>query len=99
MEVTIKTIEGNKVEFESPYGSAIGIWKDKFWVNIGKYNVELDITELLKYDDIKLSSNNEPRIELNPNGILIVGLLVEYNTDGCAILKLGDSLVEIETIF
>lgn len=99
MEVTIKSIEGNRVEFESPYGSAIGIWKDEILVNKRKYSVELDITELIKYDDIKLSSNNEPRIELNSNGILIVGLLVEYNTDGCAILKLGDSLIEIETIF
>lgn len=99
MEVIIKSIEGNRVEFESPYGSAIGIWEDEIQANQKKYSVELDIKEMIKYDDIKLSRINEPKIELNSNGVLICGMLVEYHVDGYAVLKLGDSLIAIETVF
>ena len=99
MKVMIKSIEGNRVEFESPYGSAIGIWEDAILADKKEFSVELDIKEVIKYDDIKLSRINEPKIELNSNGVLICGMLVEYNADGYAVLKLGDSLIAIETVF
>lgn len=99
MQVIVKSIEGNSVGFESPYGSAIGIWEDEVPANKKEYSVELDINEIVKYNDIKLSRDNKPKIEMNSKGILICGLLVEYNVDGYAVLKLGDSLIGIETIF
>ena len=99
MKIKIKSIYDRKVEFETEYGSAIGIWKDETPPEMKEYIVELDIRKLIKYSDINVSNIDEPRIELVSKGILITALLLEYDFDGCATLKLGDSLLEVETIY
>lgn len=99
MVIEIKLISVNQVSFISKYGCAIGTWKDEIAPEEKVYNVEIDIVQLIKYNDIRVGDSNEPRIESVLGGILISGLLIEYDVDGCATLRLGDTLIEVETEF
>ena len=99
MKIEITLISDKQISFISKYGHAVGIWRDEILPEKKMYSVEIDVTELIKYDDITIGDGNEPRIELTSEGILISGLLIEYDANGCATLKIGDSLVEIETDF
>lgn len=99
MKIKIISIREQEVEFISKYGVATGIWKDRIKPEQKEYYVEIDVKDRISFDKIEINHQEELIIKSVTGGILISGLLKEYDTDGCATLKFEDTLVEVETNF
>ena len=74
-----------------------GEWKGEKRPEKEEYFIELDIPDLHAYDDFIKSQEKEYKIKLYGNKIKLNMLFLEYNRNGCATLRIGNSIIEIET--
>jgi hypothetical protein len=84
------------VEFSSLFGNGIAFWHGTK-PNIGDVlDVELELDEVFSWkENIDLSSDTTPKITVNDGIQIITGELIN-DTDGCAVLKIGDSVILVE---
>lgn len=102
----IKVFEINKqgkdeilIRFSSPYGSAHGYWMDQNPEINKSYHVEFDIPQVLVWGkDIKEAESDEYSVGYDENGnIFIRSMFHSYDESGCLTVRLGESLVLVET--
>jgi hypothetical protein len=84
------------VEFSSLFGNGIAFWHGTK-PNIGDVlDVELELDEVFSWkENIYLSSDTTPKITVNDGIQIITGELIN-DADGCAVLKIGDSVILVE---
>lgn len=97
VEIKVKQIKKSLVSFSSKYGNAVGIWKDDDAPTLKKYDVELTINDVIECALIQEINAIESKLELCGEKIHIVALLSDYDGGGCATLRMGESIVEVET--
>ena len=90
--------EGILVQFVSEYGVGFGIWNgNKKPVEKADYNIELDITDTLKWGkDVELSKNNSFKIVTTEGAIILTGKVEKIYGDGMIDFRLGSSLIQLE---
>lgn len=97
MKIYVDKVLNEFIYFSTNYGKAKGIWKGKSRPIEKVYYVELDIDRLYNYDDFILSKIKGYQMKIKDEKIQLTLLLLEYNEDGCATFRFGDSIIEIET--
>lgn len=97
MKIYVDKVINEIIYFSTDYGKAKGIWKGTSRAIEKEYYVELDIDRLYNYDELIVSKIKEYQIKIQDEKIQLTLLLLEYNEDGCAIFRFGDSIIEIET--
>jgi hypothetical protein len=100
MRITIKSIVDEKlkkIQFSSDFGDATAIWIGDLPVYGKDYFVEMDTTGILTFgQDIDVSFVREFKI-MQSNDEIIFNAQLEEIVEAGATLRLGDSLVLIET--
>lgn len=96
MEIMVYQIDKNFVYFKSDYGLACGIWKDEEEPILGMYSVEIDVVDKIYYNDIKLTSSQEPVLSNIGDKIIISAFMIDY-FDGCVTLQFGENIIEVIT--
>lgn len=99
MKIFIDNVLDENIYFSTDYGKAKGIWKGVNRPIEKEYYVELDIERLYDYDDLIVSEIKEYQMKILDENIQLTLLLLEYDEDGCATFRFGDSIIEIETNF
>lgn len=93
--------DGERLEivFTSEFGSAKACWKGPRPEVSETYDVELEIDEPLVWGN-NINEVNDHRSLIQPcdRQVLIQGILENQEEDGFLVLRLGDSLVILETI-
>ncbi|TXK85128.1 hypothetical protein [Paenibacillus sp. N3.4] len=103
MKVCIITIdkevdEGFIVRFDSPYGEGIATYIGNRPIPNKEYFVEIDIQGILKWvEDIVKIESNLNKIEAMGELVSLYGTLESVDEDGYTVLRLGHSIVPIET--
>lgn len=89
--------EGGVIEFSSQYGSAKGLWKGDIPEINQHYYIELDIPKILIWGiDIVEADCKEYKVWNEQNNIFL-NVQLEYYDDNCTTVRIGDSLILIET--
>ncbi len=99
MKIFVDKVLDENIYFSTDYGKAKGIWKSDNIPIEKEYYVELDIERRYDYDELIVSEMKEYQIKILDENIQLTLLLLEYDEDGCATFRFGDSIIEIETIF
>ena len=99
MKIYVNKISNENIYFSTEYGKAKGIWKGADKPREKEYYVEVDIEKKCKYDDMFVCGKKAYQINIFDKNIQLTLLFLEYDEYGCATLKLGDSLIEMETYF
>jgi hypothetical protein len=91
-------VNNNTVVFSSHYGKCIALWEGLAPNRNSYYDVELEIPEILVWGkDIKKAKVTSYNI-MSKNGIsYFVGKLESADEDGCSVVRIGDSIVLLET--
>lgn len=97
MKIYVDKVLNEIIYFSTDYGKAKGIWKGTNRPIEKEYYVELDIDRLYNYDDLIVSKIKEYQMKIEDEKIQLTLLLLEYDGDGCATFRFGDSIIEIET--
>ncbi|KAB3538605.1 hypothetical protein F8154_01550 [Alkaliphilus pronyensis] len=102
MEVLINDVNFNSmdtvIEFNTQYGCGKGVWNgNNDPVKGNKYNIEYDITEILKWGTtIKTCKEKDFRIFQDNDITYIIGILEKEYKDGISDLRFGDSIIQLE---
>ena len=99
MKICINGLKKERVYFTTEYGVGRGIWKSKNSPVRKDYFVEFDIADTYCYEDISVSNFKQYRMESTEDRMCLTMLLMEYDEQGCASFRLGDSIVELETYY
>ena len=99
MKIFVDKVFNETIYFSTDYGKAKGIWKGTDSPFQKEYYVELDIDMLYNYDDMIVSKTKEYQMRVSDEKNQLTLLFIEYDEDGCATFRLGNSLIEIETNF
>jgi len=99
MKICVNEMKNERVSFTTEYGVGRGIWKSKNSPARKDYFVEFDITDKYRYEDISVSNFKQYRMESTENRMRLTMLLLEYDEQGCASFRFGDSIVELETYY
>lgn len=85
------------VKFHSPFGDGTALWSDTA-PKIGEIiDAEFDVEEIFSWNiNMKPTSEKSSKIKMKDSLIQITAELVQADEDGCAALKLGDSIILIE---
>lgn len=85
------------VSFHSPIGEATALWGD-IAPKIGEIiDVEFEFEEIFSWSiNVKPTAEKSSKIKMENSLIQITAELVQADEDGCAALKLGDSIILIE---
>ncbi len=99
IEKIIKNIEnGYKVYFSNQYGNATAIWNGDKPLISKEYYAEIEVTGVLIWEKDIFKSDKINRIEELENGkVGLYGVLESIEDDGYAVVRIGDSIVAIET--
>lgn len=97
MKIYVDNVLNKIIYFSTDYGKAKGIWKGINRPIEKEYYVELDIDRLYNYDDLIVSKIKDYQMKIEDEKIQLTLLLLEYDEDGCATFRFGDSIIEIET--
>lgn len=86
-----------RVRFNSPFGNGVALWSDPT-PEIGEdLDVELELDEVFSWEtNIMSSLEKTPQIIFTNDTHFIIGELIQDGCDGCAALKLGDSIILVE---
>lgn len=101
MKITITSYNRTKqlVSFASKYGSSQAIWNGNDPEVNKEYFVEIEIKEILVYGkSFEKTTETNNRIEMHLGKTHIVGILESIEIDGYAVIRIGDSLIAVETI-
>lgn len=99
MKIDIEQVANNYVYFATKYGKGKGIWKDSAKPEEKEYFAEFDIETVYHYDDLCVSDRKECQINICNNQNMLTMQLIEYDESGCATFQLGESIIEIETVY
>ncbi|MGB8451169.1 MAG: hypothetical protein WCD89_02455 [Anaerocolumna sp.] len=102
MRVIIKRIinleQGYNVAFSSEYGNATAIWNGAEPQINKEYFVEIEVSGVLLWQKDISVTDIECKIEEMDNGVVYLsGVLESIEDDGYTVIKIGDSIVAIET--
>lgn len=97
MKIYVDKVLNEIIYFSTDYGKAKGIWKGTSRPIEKEYYVELDIDGLYNYDELIVSKIKKYQMNMEDEKIQLTLLLLEYDEDGCATFRFGDSIIEIET--
>ncbi|GIP39037.1 hypothetical protein J31TS4_23170 [Paenibacillus sp. J31TS4] len=90
--------EGFIVRFNSSYGDGIATYVGKRPIVNIEYFVEIDVKGIFKWgEDISRIENNQCKIEVMGKLVSLYGMLESVDEDGYTVLRLGQSIVPIET--
>ena len=86
-----------RVRFNSPFGNGVALWNDPT-PEIGEdLDVEFELDEVFSWGkNIMPSFHKTPQITFANDTHSIIGKLIQDGCDGCAALKLGDSIILVE---
>ncbi|WP_026476717.1 hypothetical protein [Alkaliphilus transvaalensis] len=88
------------VDFKTPYGEGKAFWNGVKVFNPEenqKYKVEFDISDPLVWGkEIHLSERNTFHLSATDEGVQLTGRLEEVDEDDIAILKFGESIIQLE---
>lgn len=96
IEKILRTNTGLAVEFISSLGTASVAWVGPEPKIKEFYEVEIDIDEQFKWGENIWESNERPHIASQNDIVSISAELLQYDSDGCAAIKLEDSVILIE---
>ena len=96
MKICINGLKKERVYFTTEYGVGRGIWKSKNSPVRKDYFVEFDIADTCCYEDISVSNFKQYRMESTEDRMCLTMLLMEYDEQGCASFRFGDSIVELD---
>lgn len=99
MKIRVNSIKNERVSFTTEYGKGKGIWKSNNKPLEKEYFVEFDIIDKYRYEDISISCDKWCQMECEENRMRLTMLLLQYDEQGCASFRLGDSIVELETYY
>ena len=85
------------VYFSTEYGSGKGIWKGDKPILMQDCFVEFDIGKKYCFEEIIQETNGQYQIRLCEDVISLTVLFEAYEESGCATVRLGNSIFEIET--
>ncbi|WP_429192211.1 hypothetical protein [Fusobacterium sp. PH5-44] len=96
----MERIEGKVIYYRTKYGFSKGIWAENTLPVVNQeYLVELDIDEVFEKNlNIFEEKKAEYNMYLNEDGIVLIGQLENIYDDGCACLRIGESMTLISTI-
>jgi len=97
MKINIEKVTNGKIYFSTAFGKANGAWKGLNDPVEKEYYVEFDVEGIYCYSDFIIGVNKEYKIKIIDGEIQITLLLLEYDDDGCATFKFGETIIEIET--
>ena len=102
MVITIRSVEtrpdGPRVEFDSPWGPIHGRWMGPAPAVGSSDLVELDISETLKWGkNIRSIAAAPLRVSCSEGHLSIEGPCDDVHDDGSVVMRLGKSLLMIET--
>jgi hypothetical protein len=86
------------IEFSSLYGNSTGLWSGEKPILNKSYYVEVEVPQKLKWgiDIVKIDSS-EYRIWNEQETVFINAQIDSVDDDNCLAIRLGDSIVLIET--
>lgn len=97
IDSTYYTHLGLVVNFKSTLGSASAAWTGPA-PKRSQYEVEINFDDHFIWGENMWSSSEAPSIKLLPNnGLSITAELLPYDNDGCAAIKLENSVILIDT--
>ena len=99
MKILIEKILNESIYFSTNYGKGKGVWRGNSKPIEKEYFVEFDIDKLYCFHELFINENRRYQIEIRNETLYLTLLLLEYDEAGCATFQLGDSIIEIETIF
>ncbi len=88
-----------EVEFSTQFGRAKGLWMDDLPKVEQSYDIEISIDDVLQWgvDIFKAGDNNFLLQEAENNLFLLQGTLENYEEDGLSVIRLGNSILMVET--
>ena len=100
MKILIEKIDGNIVYYKTKYGESQGEWADDPLPTVNQETfVELDADEIFKKNvNIFVEKEDDYKMYLSEEGIVFVGNLESIDDDGITALRIGDSILLIETV-
>lgn len=101
MKIIIKEIinqtQDYSISFSTEYGNANALWNgNKPKIN-EEYLVEFEIPEILYWQKDIVPSEDRYKIWTENNRFCLIGLFESIEDDGYTIIRLGDTIVPIET--
>ena len=85
------------IKFSCEYGSGIALWKGDRPSSNYEYYVEIEINEILGWNNEIILNDEEIAIKLNNGDCYIAGLLESVDDDGFSVIRLGQSIITFET--
>ena len=100
MKILIEKRDGNTIYYKTRYGKSKGEWADDSIPTLNQETfVELDADEIFKKNvNIFVEKENNYKMYLSEEGIVFVGNLESIDDDGITALRIGDSILLIETV-
>lgn len=101
MKLIIKEVvnqtQGYEVNFSSEYGSATALWSGNEPQVNQEYCTEIEVPGVFYWQKNIAVTEDECIILSEQNVVHIVALLESIEDDGYTVLRLGDSIISIET--
>ena len=97
MKIHVDKVDKETVYFTTEYGFGKGIWKVANPILMQDYFVEFDIEKKYCFEDMHIETNGQYQIKLCDNVISFTVLFEAYEENGCATVRIGNSIFEVET--
>ena len=93
----ITAVDEHKVEFSSALGSGAAIWVGMPPRQGNTYYVEIDIDDIFQWGkNINISVQENPKIDVVGNNLLLFGKIIAYEDDGLLAVKVGGDVIFLE---
>lgn len=87
-----------EVEFSTQFGHAKGLWMDGVPEVEQSYDVEINVDDVLQWGvNINEAQDNKFVLQETEKDLFIQGTLENYEEDGLSIVRLGNSILMINT--
>lgn len=92
-----KTFDKFLIKFSCEYGAGIALWKGDRPSIKNEYSVEIEINEILTWGKEVVVNDEEIAVKFNNGDFYIAGLLESVDDDGYSVIRLGQSIIAVET--
>jgi hypothetical protein len=93
----INQSQGLQVNFSTEYGNATALWSGNEPQISKEYFVELEVPGVLYWQKDITVSEEECGFALKSGMVHLIGLFESIEDDGYTVIRLGDSIISIET--
>ncbi|MDQ3801738.1 MAG: hypothetical protein M3384_20125 [Acidobacteriota bacterium] len=99
MRIKISEISDNKIVFNTPLGIGKGIWMSDPLPRLDEsYDVEIEINDSLKWgENVSFTEADKEAIGIDNEYVYIQGKIEGVDSDGLVILRLGDSVIMLDS--